>query len=345
MRSSCDAVATNARRACSCSRSRACMVLNARPRSPDLVARGVRGQFGVEAVVGEHQGRVAEPPQAPQHRRRDPQPQEERHRQAHQGRGGQGAPDHPRAHLRVVERLTQCEHVGLVVDRQTEGPGGPRPATTREPSRRRSPSTSPRAARTSSNSTGRRGWVSITFDPVPSNSSTRAPVRRSSASTRRSSRADVGADIALVEVGERRTGCDRSGPQRALLLLAQVALERRQERGGGHPEHHRAREDQRRNYPAAKPEDRQAAHGSDRVQPVTRAADRDDQARRLRLLLELLAQVAHVHVDRARVAVRAVAPDRAQQLLAAEQAAGLAHQGVEQLELREREAARARPPR
>ena len=60
-------------------------------------------------------------------------------------------------------------------------------------------------------------------------------------------------------------------------------------------------------------------------------------ARLLGALLELLAQVADVDVDRARVAVGAVAPDRAQQLLAVEQAAGLDDQAREQLELAERQ--------
>src|SRR6185437_4523264 len=76
---------------------------------------------------------------------------------------------------------------------------------------------------------------------------------------------------------------------------------------------------------------------SGNVQPVPGAAYGDDQARRLGHLLELLAQVAHVHVDRSRVAVGAVAPDRAQQLLAAEQAPGLADERAEQLELGEGE--------
>jgi len=44
-----------------------------------------------------------------------------------------------------------------------------------------------------------------------------------------------------------------------------------------------------------------------------------------------------VDVDRTRVAVRAVAPDRPQQLLPVEQASGVAHEAVEQLELRERQ--------
>src|SRR3954468_3437252 len=70
---------------------------------------------------------------------------------------------------------------------------------------------------------------------------------------------------------------------------------------------------------------------------VARAADREDQLGRLRLLFELLAQVADVHVDGARVAVGAVAPDRAQQLLAVVQPPRLVHQALQQLELGERQ--------
>src|SRR5579862_4914220 len=65
---------------------------------------------------------------------------------------------------------------------------------------------------------------------------------------------------------------------------------------------------------------------------IAGSTDGDDQARFLGGRLELLAQMADVNVDRARVAIRGVAPDRAQQLLAVEQAAGLAHQAREQLE-------------
>jgi hypothetical protein len=57
----------------------------------------------------------------------------------------------------------------------------------------------------------------------------------------------------------------------------------------------------------------------------------------LRGCLELLAQVADVDVDRARVAIGRVAPDRAQQLLAVEQPARLVHQAGQQLELGEGE--------
>ena len=45
-------------------------------------------------------------------------------------------------------------------------------------------------------------------------------------------------------------------------------------------------------------------------------------------------------VDGARIAVGAVAPDRAQELLAVEQASGIGHQRIEKLELGEREAHR-----
>src|SRR3954462_6993314 len=75
-------------------------------------------------------------------------------------------------------------------------------------------------------------------------------------------------------------------------------------------------------------------------EPVPRPAHREDQAWLLGLLLELLAQVADVDVDRARVAVGAVAPDRAQELLAGEELAGALHEAGQDLELRERHAHR-----
>jgi len=74
-----------------------------------------------------------------------------------------------------------------------------------------------------------------------------------------------------------------------------------------------------------------------RGQPVAHAAHGEQQLRRLGALLELLAQVADVDVDPARVAVRAVPPDRAQELVAREEVAGAAHERLHDLELRERE--------
>src|SRR3712207_9228544 len=59
----------------------------------------------------------------------------------------------------------------------------------------------------------------------------------------------------------------------------------------------------------------------------------EDQLGVARVLLELLAQVADVDVDRARVAVGGVAPDALEQHRAAEHAAGVARQGGEDLEL------------
>jgi hypothetical protein len=56
------------------------------------------------------------------------------------------------------------------------------------------------------------------------------------------------------------------------------------------------------------------------------------------VLLELLAQMADVHVDRAGVAVRAVAPDRPQELLATERPARRGHERGQQLVLGERQA-------
>ena len=60
--------------------------------------------------------------------------------------------------------------------------------------------------------------------------------------------------------------------------------------------------------PRAQPE----VHGSGLADAIAGAAHGEDQARLLGHRLELLAQVPDVHVDRARVAVGAVAPDRAQ---------------------------------
>src|ERR1039458_9172807 len=74
---------------------------------------------------------------------------------------------------------------------------------------------------------------------------------------------------------------------------------------------------------------------------ISGSAYGDDQARLLRGRLELFAQVADVNVDRARVAVCGIAPDRPQQLLAVEQPPGLVHQAGEQLELREGQAHRS----
>src|SRR6185312_16347392 len=74
-----------------------------------------------------------------------------------------------------------------------------------------------------------------------------------------------------------------------------------------------------------------------RVQAVAAPPDGQQQRRLGRALLDLLAQVAEVHVDAARVAEGAVAPDRDEQLLAAEDAPRSLHQRRQQLELRERQ--------
>ena len=66
---------------------------------------------------------------------------------------------------------------------------------------------------------------------------------------------------------------------------------------------------------------------------VAHAAHGEDQLGRLGLGLELLAQVADVHVDRARVAVGGVAPDALEQHRAAEHPARGARQRGEDLEL------------
>jgi len=63
--------------------------------------------------------------------------------------------------------------------------------------------------------------------------------------------------------------------------------------------------------------ERRPAHSSAVLEPVPGATHGEDQLGALRHPFELLAQMADVHVDAARVAIGAVAPDRAQELLAA----------------------------
>src|SRR5262249_59441705 len=69
------------------------------------------------------------------------------------------------------------------------------------------------------------------------------------------------------------------------------------------------------------------------VEAVAGAAHGQDQGGLRGIALELLAQVADVHVDCARLAVGRSAPDRLQQLLAAEDAAAMGDQGAQHLEL------------
>src|SRR6266516_2386464 len=66
---------------------------------------------------------------------------------------------------------------------------------------------------------------------------------------------------------------------------------------------------------------------------VADAAHREEELGLLRVALELLAQVADVDVDRARIAVLGVPPDVLEQRLAAEHAAGAVGEGAEDLEL------------
>src|SRR4051794_18843864 len=73
------------------------------------------------------------------------------------------------------------------------------------------------------------------------------------------------------------------------------------------------------------------------AEAVAHAAHREEVLRVLRVRLQLLAQVADVDVDRARVAVGRVAPDPRQQHVAREDAARVAGQSVEDLELDERQ--------
>src|SRR5262249_18358627 len=66
---------------------------------------------------------------------------------------------------------------------------------------------------------------------------------------------------------------------------------------------------------------------------VPHAPDREDELRSARIALELLAQVAHVDVDRPRVAELGAAPERLEQHPAAVDAPRVARKPPEQLEL------------
>ncbi len=76
-------------------------------------------------------------------------------------------------------------------------------------------------------------------------------------------------------------------------------------------------------------------------QPVAGAADGQDQLRLARVLLDLLPQVANMDVDRARLPVGGVAPDRLQQRASAEDLPRLSDERPQQLELDVRELERA----
>ena len=112
MRSSCEAVATNARRAASWRRSRDCMRANARVSSP--ISSGPRSSgsgLGLRPAALELAGGVAQPLQAAQQRGREPDPEQQRDQQA--GAGGlEERPLHD-AHRRgdVVQALDQHHDV------------------------------------------------------------------------------------------------------------------------------------------------------------------------------------------------------------------------------------------
>src|SRR5947209_16954050 len=179
------------------------------------------------------------------------------------------------------------------------------------------------------------GSVSVTRLPAPSTTATRAPVRRARAramtptapgSMRRlgvtaSSKAGIAPSTAVITL--ELASCRRrvsSGPSRASAattnVTAPVSTIASRTRG-------------------RKPTPSRATSGL--LEAVARAANGEDQLGVLGPLFELFSQVADVDVDRPRVAVGAVAPDRAQELLAIEQPSRLGHQPGQQLELREGE--------
>src|SRR5204862_7554601 len=68
------------------------------------------------------------------------------------------------------------------------------------------------------------------------------------------------------------------------------------------------------------------------AEAVADAANGQQVLRLARVALELLAEVAHVDVDRARLPIGGIAPERPEQHLAAEDAAGARDEGAQELE-------------
>ena len=135
--------------------------------------------------------------------------------------------------------------------------------------------------------------------------------------------------LEALEPGARRLGAQR---ERAGGVVAQPRFERREEGERGDGQRRRRGREEREHEPGAQPGRPQAASRYPAPRTVRISSGRSGVG------FELLAQVADVHVDAARVAERAVAPDRPHQLLAVEQAAGRGHQRGDHLELAEREA-------
>ncbi len=91
MRSSCDAVATNERRASSCSRSRCCMDGQCPSQIAHLVAGAVHRNLDRRPLVRELQRRLAQPPQPAHERGRQRDAEDQAERQTGQDGGDERA--------------------------------------------------------------------------------------------------------------------------------------------------------------------------------------------------------------------------------------------------------------
>ena len=116
-------------------------------------------------------------------------------------------------------------------------------------------------------------------------------------------------------------------------VVAQPLLERLQEREGGDSEREHADADKHRDDPRTQPE----VHGSGLADAVPGSSDGDDQLWILRHRLELLAEMADVNVDRARLPVVGAPADSLEELSATEHDSGLRGEQRKQLELHERQ--------
>ena len=308
VRSSCDAVATKARRTPSCWRRRACIVANPRESSPTSSRALSLGTSTSRPSVARRRAasRSLRSRRSSVVARRDSE-----HERGHAARPG------PRPGRRAARRATAdlassserraattsrppvdlhgLAHVGLAGRRQLAGSAHPLVRRERLPhvfeaslhagrSGRpgdRCRSACARARRTRSR--GRRCGA-------------RAPAQ---ARARRAS----GAPGPLGSTSGRPARSGGGLGEALQVLLAQPALERRKQRQRGHPQCQRARREQRARSSGTGGRTSAARPTSGRLQPVAGAAHGQDQLRALGLLLELLAQVTHVHVDAARIAV------------------------------------------
>ena len=203
VRSSCDAVATNARRACSCSRRRDCIVANARLRSPISSRPRSRLELGVRAHLGDAQGRVAQAAGcAARCRPASSSPTSSAPASPASAASGERAAHDAAGLLRVADGLARGDDHAALVDRQRErdlGLGARAAACRRSPLRLAATARLPPSVVNASALSG-----SVLTSTVPSRASTltSAPLWRASSRATRSSRGLPGRRL-VRERGER----------------------------------------------------------------------------------------------------------------------------------------------